>query len=99
MTPTSALPHITSGDGAQQGRTRRDARGSSKTRECSHREAHVCELFDEPVHDPGLVLLAGRLHALEQSASKGESMSHAFFLETGAAYDSRGFYSHRTFSC
>lgn len=78
MTPASALPHVASGDRAQEGHARRDARGSGKTRERSHREAHVCELFDEPVHDPGLVLLAGRLHALEQSASKGESMSHVF---------------------
>lgn len=62
MTPTSAPSHIANGDGAQQGH----ARGSSRTRERSHREAHVCELFDEPVHDPGLVLLAGRLHALEK---------------------------------
>lgn len=66
MTPTSAPSHIANGDGAQQGHAWGDARGSSRTRERSHREAHVCELFDEPVHDPGLVLLAGRLHALEK---------------------------------
>lgn len=37
-----------------------------KQARANHREAHVRELFDEPVHDPGLVLLAGRLHALEE---------------------------------
>lgn len=71
MTSTSAPSHIANGDGAQQGHARGDARGSSRTRARSHREAHVCELFDEPVHDPGLVLLAGRLHALLESLLGG----------------------------
>ena len=38
----------------------------------SHREAHVCELFDQPGHDPGLVLLARCFHALEPRVG-GES--------------------------
>lgn len=40
--------------------------------DASHREAHVCELFDQPGHDPGLVLLARCFHALEPRVG-GES--------------------------
>lgn len=36
----------------------------------SYREAHVCELFDQPAHDPGLILFARCLHALEQSGQR-----------------------------
>lgn len=32
----------------------------------THREAHVCELFYQTVHDPGLILLARCLHALSK---------------------------------
>lgn len=59
-------------------------RGAGRTRR-SHREAHVGELFDEPVHDPGLVLFARCLHALERSEGEGVYKSHFqnFFLDMG----------------
>lgn len=47
--------------GAEHGSTR------GGKRDASHREAHVCELFGQSAQDPGLVLLAGRSHALERS--------------------------------
>lgn len=34
----------------------------------TYREAHVCELFYQAVHDPGLILLARCLHALGKQA-------------------------------
>lgn len=39
----------------------------------THREAHICELFYQAVHDPGLILLARCLHALGKQA--GDSIN------------------------
>lgn len=52
-------------DRTQRGHAQQDTRWVAVKQDSSHREAHVCELSDEPVHDPGLVLLARRFHALE----------------------------------